>query len=146
MKNSSIIPVVVTLGAVVLAGTVVTYVQKAPAVSSLKADSQPASVTALPGFEFPAITLTPRAAERLGVTSAVIENPLTVPYAAVLYDAQGKTWVYTNPKELTYVRHGIEVDRITEEQAFLLRGPAAGEAVVTTGAAELLGIEFGVGK
>ena len=66
-----------------------------------------------------------------------------VPHAAVLYDAKGKAWVYTNPEPLVFVRHGVSVDYIDGDRAVLSDGPAAGVAVVTVGAAELLGTEYG---
>ena len=69
-----------------------------------------------------------------------------VPYAAVLYDAKGDTWVYTNPNPLTFVRHPIHIDYIEGDLAVLSDGPAAGTAVVLVGAAELFGAETGIGK
>jgi hypothetical protein len=69
-----------------------------------------------------------------------------VPYAAVLYDPRGDTWVYTNPEPLVFVRHLISVEYIEGDLAVLSSGPSVGTAVVTVGAAELFGIEFGIGK
>ena len=66
-----------------------------------------------------------------------------VPTSAVLYDAKGKTWVYTNPEPLVFVRHAVSIDYIDGDRAVLLDGPASGTAVVTVGAAELLGTEYG---
>jgi hypothetical protein len=63
--------------------------------------------------------------------------------SAVIYDAKGKTWVYTNPEPLVFVRHAVSVDYIDGDRAVLLEGPPAGTAVVTVGAAELLGTEYG---
>ena len=48
---------------------------------------------------------------------------LVIPYAAVVYDADGKTWVYTSPKPLTFVRSPITVARIAGDKAFLSAGP-----------------------
>ena len=69
-----------------------------------------------------------------------------IPYAAVIYDPQGATWVYTNPEPLAFVRQSVVVDYIEDELAVLSEGPAAGTAVVTVGAAELFGTETGVSK
>jgi hypothetical protein len=69
-----------------------------------------------------------------------------IPYAAVLYDAKGNTWVYTNPEPLTFVRQSIQMDTVVGDEAILMRGPPIGTAVVTVGGAELYGTEFGVGK
>ncbi len=108
----------------------------------------PAEVEEIEGSELSRITLSAHAAERLGIaTSAVAEadDLLAVPYAAVLYDAGGKTWVYASPEENVFIRDEIVVDRIDGELAYLADGPPVGTEVVTTGAAELYGTETGVG-
>jgi len=71
---------------------------------------------------------------------------LTVPYAAVLYDSSGATWVYTNPEGQVYLRAAVRVDYVDGEVAVLEEGPAAGTKVVTVGASELYGAEVGVGE
>ena len=94
------------------------------------------------------LTLSARAAERLGVETAPVAGSgslLTVPYAAVIYDAQGDTWSYVNAEPLVYLRAQITVDEIDGNTAVLSAGPAVGTSVVTTGAAELYGAEIGVG-
>ena len=108
-----------------------------------------AEVEHLEGAEPARVTLTEAAMKRLDIqTSTVRDSELkgkqqkVIPYAAILYDTQGATWAYTNPKELTYVRHPIAVDHILGELAFLSDGPASGTAVVTVGAAELYGAEI----
>lgn len=68
------------------------------------------------------------------------------PYAAVIYGLQGDTWLYTNPEPLTFVREPVTIDFIDGDLAVLVEGPPAGTVVVTAGAAELYGTEFGVGK
>jgi hypothetical protein len=70
---------------------------------------------------------------------------MTIPYAAVVYDASGKTWTYVNETALTYKRAEITVSEIDGDTARITAGPPAGTAVVTTGAAELYGAEIGVG-
>jgi hypothetical protein len=77
--------------------------------------------------------------------AASASGQIVVPYAAVIYDAHGDTWVYTNPQPLVYVRHRIEIDHIEGDRAVLKAGPAVGTAIVTLGTAELFGTEFGVG-
>jgi hypothetical protein len=74
------------------------------------------------------------------------EKRKIIPYAAVLYDSKGKTWVYTNPEQFVFVRQPIAIDTIVEDEVILVSGPPAGTAVVTVGGAELYGTEFGVGK
>ena len=68
-----------------------------------------------------------------------------VPYAAVLYDLNGETWVFTNPEPLVYVRAPITVDYIEGDLAVLSEGPPAGTEIVTAGASELYGAETGIG-
>jgi hypothetical protein len=69
-----------------------------------------------------------------------------MPYSAVLYDVRGETWSYVRTAPLTFVRQRVSLDYIDGETAVLLEGPAAGSEVVTTGATELFGTEFKVGK
>lgn len=98
------------------------------------------------------LTLSARAAERLGIaTEAVavervggVERPV-IPYAALLYDPDGSTWTYTNPEGLLFVRAPVTVDQIVAGLAILIEGPPAGTLVVTVGGAELYGAEHGVG-
>jgi hypothetical protein len=66
-----------------------------------------------------------------------------VPYSAVLYDAHGATWVYTNPESLVFVRERVSVDRIDGDRVILTDGPPAGTTIVTVGGAELLAAELG---
>jgi hypothetical protein len=69
-----------------------------------------------------------------------------IPYAAVLYDPHGNTWIYTNPEPLIFVRHRIDVEFIEGDRAVLREGPAIGTTVVTAGAAELFGVEQKFGQ
>jgi hypothetical protein len=112
------------------------------------AHEAPAAVEEIEGSELSRLTLSARAVERLGIqTESVGEDGrmLTVPYTAVLYDSDGRTWAYGNPEPNVFVRHELVVDRIDGDTAFVADGPPAGTAVVTTGAAELFGTETGVG-
>lgn len=103
-------------------------------------EESPAKVEHLDGAEPTRVTLTEDAAKRLDIQTAPIQGNI-IPYAAVLYDTEGRTWVYTNPKPLTFVRSPVTVDHIEGDEAFLSKGPAAGSVVVTTGAEELYGSE-----
>jgi hypothetical protein len=69
-----------------------------------------------------------------------------IPYAGVIYDLQGNTWIYTNPEPFIFIRQPILIHYILGNWAVLTEGPAVGTPIVTAGAAELYGIEFGVGK
>lgn len=108
----------------------------------------PATVEDIEGSELKRITLTAKAAERLDIQTAEVERAsdgLTIPYGAVVWDANGATWTYTSPEELVFVRAPITLDRIDGDQAILADGPAPGTVVVHVGAAELWGTETGVG-
>ena len=117
---------------------------------------EPAQLEHIEGSDVEKITLTEKAAERIGIELTTIqENDLAVdpnieaqkvvPYAAVLYDTEGKTWVYTSPKNLIFIRKEIVIDHIKGDQAFLKAGPPVGTNIVIQGASELLGTEFHVG-
>jgi hypothetical protein len=71
---------------------------------------------------------------------------LVVPWAAVLHDIHGGQWVYENTAPQTFVRRRVQVERVVGTDAVLASGPAIGTKVVTDGAAELFGTEFGIGK
>jgi hypothetical protein len=115
--------------------------------------AEPAKVEHVEGSdEVSRLTLTPKAVERLGIQTAPLSEATVagkkrkvVPYGAVLYDAEGKTSVYTSSAPNTYVREPITVDFIEGDRAVLTAGPAVGTAIVTVGAAELYGTETGVG-
>jgi uncharacterized protein YceK len=108
---------------------------------------QAASTMEKAGPDLNRLTLTDKAVERLGVTTVKVAkgegSPLQVPYSALIYDANGKTWVYTNPEPRTYIRAAVTVDKIADNKVQLRSGPPAGTDVVTVGAAELFGAEFG---
>jgi len=99
------------------------------------------------------VTLEPRAAERIGLQTAPVvalagaggAARLAVPYGAVMYDTKGETWTFTSPQPLVYVRHKIVVESVEGDRAILAEGPPAGTAVVTVGAAELMGAEHKYG-
>lgn len=109
----------------------------------------PAKVEHLKGDEPTRVTLTQEAAKRLDLQTATVREMMingaqrtVVPYAAILYDTGGNTWVYTSPEPLVYVRHRVVVDYIEGELAVLSDGPELGVAVVIVGATELNGAEL----
>jgi hypothetical protein len=112
------------------------------------ANADIATVEAIDGSDVSRVILAQEAADRLGIETAPVQagegGELAIPYAAVLYDPTGRTWAYTNPEPLTYVRQEIEIDTIREGMAFATTGPPVGTAVVTVGASELLGTEYEV--
>lgn len=134
--------VVVLLASLHLAGC------REKARTAVEEDPRPAKVEHLGGREPARVTLTPKAVDRLGIQTAPARDEaarglarLVVPYAAVLYDTEGGTWLYTNPSPGVYIRRRITIDQIRSGQATLLDGPTAGTAVVVVGAAELFGSE-----
>jgi hypothetical protein len=109
-----------------------------------------ATVESIDGSEVSRVILREDAAERLGVETGMVETDddgvTTIPYAAVLYDPTGRTWAYTNPAPLTYVRAEITIDAIRRGDAVISSGPPVGTSVVTVGASELLGTEYEVAE
>jgi len=106
------------------------------------------TVDKIDGSDLKKLTLSEHAAQRLGLTTTEVAASgaeTTVPYSAILYDKAGATWAYTNPEGLVFVRAEVTVDRVTQGVAYLDEGPDPGTKVVTVGAAELWGVETGVG-
>ncbi|HEX2069329.1 MAG TPA: hypothetical protein VHH54_03905 [Actinomycetota bacterium] len=94
------------------------------------------------------VILTPRAAERTGIETAQVEREgkrLVVPHSAILFDPQGRVWVYTNPEPLVFVRHEVKLVTETGDTAILSEGPSPGTRVVTIGVPELYGAEYEIG-
>jgi hypothetical protein len=128
--------------------------------SSAGAEAEPdgaASVTAVQGKEgINRVELTADAAERIGLQTGTVRarsaaatghaaaGTLSVPLDAVLYDKDGVTWVYVSTDALAFQREKVTISGVDGELAVLTSGPAAGTAVVTVGAPELLGAEDGV--
>jgi hypothetical protein len=112
----------------------------------------PAQVEKIEGSALSRVTLTERAAERIGLeTASVREQELdgsmrkVVPYSSLIYDPKGRTWIYTSPQPRTFVRQQVEVDRIDGDWVLLVDGPAAGTEIASVGVAEIYGAETGVG-
>ena len=126
-----------------------------PLASAFAADANAAikksgssTVEKIVGSDLKRITLTAKAAERLdirtGKTATDASGAMTTPYAALVYDSKGMTWVYTNPEPLVYVRAPVVVASIKGPNVILKEGPPAGTNVVVTGVAELYGAESGM--
>jgi len=78
-------------------------------------------------------------AEQTGSGAAALD----VPASAILTDINGGEWVYVETAPRQFERRRVEVARIVGGRAMLARGLASGVRVVTAGAAELFGTEFG---
>jgi len=105
---------------------------------------KPVTLEPITGTDLNRLTLTEDAAKRLDVQTAEVreaDGKMVVPYASILYEANGNTWVYVNVAPLVYIRQAIVIDSINGDEAILSKGPDSGAAVVTVGAAELYGSE-----
>lgn len=105
-------------------------------------------VEAPDGTELQQVTLAPHAAQRLGIRFAPVTQEaadLVVPLGALVYDPQGGTWVYTEVKPRSFLRHRVEVREVEGDRVLLSAGPEVGTEVVTQGTAELYGTEEGIG-
>ncbi|HSS68661.1 MAG TPA: hypothetical protein VLK34_08920, partial [Nocardioidaceae bacterium] len=109
----------------------------AAADEGAEGSDEPASVEAVEGTSVNRITLTDRAAERLGIETAEVapaptstgegaSAQTTIPFSAVIYDARGRGWTYTSPEPLVFVRARIVVDREVGNRAYLNDGPPLG--------------------
>lgn len=114
---------------------------------------KPVALEPIEGSEIQRVILTEKAAQRIDVQTAPVTTRMidgssrdVVPYAAVIYDTEGNTWVYTNPEPLKFVRESIEVEYIAGEDAVLAKRWSSKAPVVTVGVAELYGAETGVSK
>ena len=96
------------------------------------------------------VILLEQAAKRLGIETAAVSEldaqHETVPYSAIIYDAEGHSWVFTTSESLSYVKAAITIERIDGDRAILTAGPPVGTQVVTQGAEELFGVEDGIGE
>jgi membrane fusion protein, heavy metal efflux system len=86
--------------------------------------------------------------QRVGVTLPLKgeAESKVVPYAAILYDLNGGAWVYEAMGKHVFARRRVIVDHVMGTEAVLAMGPKPGTKVVTDGAAELFGTEFGGSK
>lgn len=88
-----------------------------------------------------------RIGQRVGVTLQIAggtRNGLSVSTSAIVRDIYGGEWVYTKTAPDTFLRQRIEIAYSDGTHAILSRGLVSGTEVVTAGAAELFGSEFGV--
>lgn len=109
---------------------------------------EPAKLQEVEGSDVKQVTLTAEGAERAGVRTAQVRRSgdrRVVPYAALVYDGEGRTFVYTAAQPLSFLRAPVVVERIEGARVLLTSGPAAGRRVVTTGVAEVYGSELEIG-
>ncbi|WP_369142333.1 efflux RND transporter permease subunit [Streptomyces sp. R44] len=114
-------------------------------------DQPPAEIEEVTEGKIPHLTLAEDTVKRIHLTTEPLRQaPLDgvgpartlIPLKAVVYDPEGKTFAFTNPKPFVYIRTPVQLGQFGEHDAVVTSGLATGTRVVTVGAAELLGIEY----
>lgn len=94
----------------------------------------------------PVVTITKLGAEQIGLETVPISETNTIPYAAMLYDADGgQPYVFVNTEGLSFERKDITVQRIKGDVIKLSAGPDPGTRVVTVGLPQIHGAELEFG-
>jgi hypothetical protein len=128
--------------ALAVAGVALAGCQEVP---SNLVKSQPYTLQPIKGTDLNRVMLSDKIARRIDLQTVEMRAKgkwKIVPHEAIIYNPEGKVYVYTRPKAETYVRAPIKVDRVVGDQVFLLAGPPVGTEIVTVGAAELLATEY----
>jgi len=113
----------------------------------LASHHEPAKLEPIKGTDVQRVIFDAEAAKRVGLKTAPIRQDgrnEIMPYAALIYDAEGGTYAYTAPEPLTYVRQQISIDHFDGDSVVLSDGPPIGTEVVTVGVDEVYGTEFEV--
>ena len=102
---------------------------------------------------FPLASLLGAGAGSLGLRTATVTGTTVdgrrlkqIPYSAVVYENNGDTWAYTMVGPLAFQREHLTIDRVLGGTVLLTEGPPVGAEVVSVGAEELQGVEYGVGE
>jgi hypothetical protein len=109
----------------------------------------PSRIQHVPGSATGNIILTAQGAQRIGIQTATVRagggtGAVSIPFSAIVYDASGKAYAFTNPSPLTYTEVPLNISRINGNTALVTSGPRVGARVVTVGAEELFGVQTGV--
>jgi hypothetical protein len=135
-----------TIGFVLVAGLSVSACKEVETETA--AGYEPATIEEVKGKDdVKLVKLTEEGAERTGLETEkvrVADGRKIVPYASLIYDPEGKTYVYTSPKRLTYLRVPVKVKGVSGDDVIVSDGPTAGTQVVTVGTAEVYGVELEV--
>ncbi|MET1064263.1 MAG: hypothetical protein ABWX85_04775 [Arthrobacter sp.] len=140
------------LAAAVCAALIFTLPACAPssAVTPAAAGEAPAKVEKNAETGIAKLTVTEHGLARIDLKTEPVAagagTDVLLPYASLLYDANGKTWVYTNPAPRVFERQAVTVTKVEAGVVTASAGPAVGTPVVTVGAVELFGTEFNTGK
>ena len=89
-----------------------------------------------------------RVGQRVAVTldmTCCANDLIELPQSAVVRDMNGGTWVYERIEARTFRRRRIEIAASNATTVWITNGVVLDASVVSTGAAELFGAEFGVG-
>jgi hypothetical protein len=124
------------------AGLVLSGCQEIP---SNQVDNEPFTLEPIEGTDIQRVRLSAVVAGKIDVQTGKVGasgKERVIPHAAVIYNPEGKAFVYTVPEPLTYVRAPVAVRLAVDERAILSQGPPPGTTVVTVGAAELLATEY----
>ena len=110
---------------------------------------EPATLSPIKGRseDYKRVTFTKEGAARVDLHTGTVsraEGHKVIPYEALIYNDEAKTFVYTTSKPLSYERVPITVDRIEDDRVLLSKGPAVGTKVVTVGATEVYGAELDI--
>jgi hypothetical protein len=108
--------------------------------------SDPAASTTDLFFQLEAGTFRPGQRVSVIVPLRSRQKAAVVPWSAIVFDVHGGAWVYANTAPHVFSRRRVEVRHVTAADAVLASGPPPGTRVVTVGAAEIFGTEFGTGK
>jgi hypothetical protein len=128
--------------ALALVGLALTGCQEVP---SNLVKSQPYTLEPVKGTDLNRVKLSDEIAKRIDVQTVEVRangKRKIVPHLALIYNPEGKVYVYTRPMPETYVRAPVKVDRVVGNRVLLSDGPPAGTVIVTVGAAELLATEY----
>ena len=123
-----------------------------PALAAQPVRGAPSARTASPAIDFFYEVKGARGALRIGQQVGVMlplrgaADALVVPWSALLYDAEGGSWVYERVAPNTYARRRVQIDAVAGSEAAISGAALEGKEIVSAGAAELFGAEFGVGK
>ncbi len=117
--------------------------------SESAAGYEPAKLEPIKGKseDFQRVTFTKEGAARTDVQTGKVSRSgghKVIPYEALIYNDEAKTFTYVSPKPLTYERVPVTVDRIEGNRVQLSKGPAVGTKVVTVGATEVYGTELDI--
>ena len=111
------------VGALIVAAIAVALVSARSGTTTDEAvagGGEPSRVVPIAGTDVSRVTLSARAAARLGIRTAPVTRHgarKVIPYSAVLYDPEGRTFTYTSPRPLVFVRRPIGVQRIAAPQS-----------------------------